>query len=99
MSLKDQVCIITGGGSGIGRGAALRLAADGATIILIGRTESKIRTVQSEIEANGGQSIVYALNVADWSSIQKMVDEVVETYGKIDILINNAGHSSVIGDY
>ena len=59
MSLKDQVCIITGGGSGIGRGAALRLAADGATIILIGRTESKIRTVQSEIKANGGQSIVY----------------------------------------
>ena len=94
MSLKDQVCIITGGGSGIGRGAALRLAADGATIILIGRTESKIRTVQSEIKANGGQSIVYALNVADWSSIQKMVDEVVETYEKIDILINNAGHSS-----
>ena len=94
MSLKDQVCIITGGGSGIGRGAALRLAADGATIILIGRTESKIRAVQSEIKANGGQSIVYALNVADWSSIQKMVDEVVETYGKIDILINNAGHSS-----
>ena len=94
MSLDGQICIITGGGSGIGRGAAIRLASDGVTIVLIGRTASKIEAVKSEIEAEGGRATSYALSVADAAAIKKMVNEVSTTYGKIDILVNNAGHSS-----
>ena len=54
MRLKGQVCIITGGGSGIGRGAALTMAAEGATAVIIGRTESKLASVKAEVETAGG---------------------------------------------
>ena len=51
MSLNGQVCIITGGGSGIGRGAALSMAQEGATVVIIGRTESKLASVKDEVTA------------------------------------------------
>ena len=95
MSLKGQVCIITGGGSGIGRDAALLMASDGATIVLVGRTEAKIEAVKAEIESDGGSATTYALSVADYAAVCQMVDEVTQTYGQIDILVNNAGHSSL----
>ena len=60
MSLKGQVCIITGGGSGIGRDAALLMASDGATIVLVGRTEAKIEAVKVEIDSDGGSATTYA---------------------------------------
>ena len=54
MNLNEQVCIITGGGSGIGRGAAIRLAQDGATVVIAGRTITKLDAVAAEIETAGG---------------------------------------------
>ena len=95
MSLKGQVCIITGGGSGIGRDAALLMASDGATIVLVGRTEAKIEAVKVEIESDGGSATTYALSVADYTAVCQMVDGVTQTYGQIDVLVNNAGHSSL----
>ena len=62
MRLKGQVCIITGGGSGIGRGAALTMAQEGATIVIIGRTESKLASVIDEIASAGGTATSYALD-------------------------------------
>ncbi len=94
MRLKEQVCIITGGGSGIGRDAAIKMAQEGANVVIIGRTESKLESVISEIKSIDGTAASYALDVADYNAVQKMVDDVLEKFGQIDVLVNNAGHSS-----
>lgn len=94
MKLKEQVCIITGGGSGIGQDAALKMAQEGATVVIAGRTESKLDTVKSKIAAADGTAVSYVLDVADYDAVQHMVDDVLEKFGRIDVLVNNAGHSS-----
>ncbi len=94
MKLKDKVCIITGGGSGIGRDAALKMTKEGANVVIVGRTESKLESVKSEIETAGGTTVSFALDVSDYDAVQQMVSDVLEKFGKIDILVNNAGHSS-----
>lgn len=94
MKLKDQVCIITGGGSGIGRDAAIKMAQEGSKVVIIGRTESKLDAVKSEITAASGTAVSYALDVADYDAVQQMVDDVLGKFGRIDVLVNNAGHSS-----
>lgn len=94
MKLKEQVCIITGGGSGIGRDAAIKMAQEGANVVIVGRTVSKLIVVKSEIEATGGTAVCYALDAADYDAVQQMVNDIVEKFGRIDVLVNNAGHSS-----
>ena len=94
MRLGGQVCIITGGGSGIGRGAALTMAQEGATVVIIGRTESKLASVINEIAAAGGTATHYSLDVADYNAVERMVADVLNKFGQIDVLVNNAGHSS-----
>ncbi|MDE0425081.1 MAG: SDR family NAD(P)-dependent oxidoreductase [Candidatus Poribacteria bacterium] len=91
---KDQVCIITGGGSGIGRGAALMMAEEGATVVIIGRTASKLESVKAEVTAAGGTAVSYVLEVADYDAVEQMVADVLDKFGRIDVLVNNAGHSS-----
>ena len=63
MSLKEQVCIITGGGSGIGGDAARKIARADANVVIVGRTESKLEAVKAEITAAGGTAVSYALDV------------------------------------
>ena len=94
MRLERQVCIITGGGSGIGRGAALTIAGEGARVVIIGRTASKLASVEAEIAAAGGAVSSYALDVVDYDAVAAMVADVLEKFGRIDVLVNNAGHSS-----
>ena len=94
MSLQNKACIITGGGSGIGRGAALLMAQNGAKITIVGRTESKVDAVKGEIEAAGGTALAFTLDVADYDAVQRMVKDALEAFGCIDVLVNNAGHSS-----
>ena len=94
MGLKDKVCIITGGGSGIGRSAALMMAEAGAKIVLIGRTASKVEEVRDEIAAAGGTAMAIGLDVGDYDGVMQMAKDVIDTYGQIDVLVNNAGHSS-----
>ncbi len=94
MSLQDKVCIITGGGSGIGQGAAMKMAQEGAKVVVIGRTTEKIEAVRDEIEAAGGTAKAIALDVADHAAAHEMAKEVLEAFGRIDVLVNNAGHSS-----
>ncbi len=94
MSLQNQVCIITGGGSGIGRGAALVMAKDGAKVALVGRTAAKVEAVKGEIESAGGTALAFALDVADHEAVQQMTKDVLDAFGRIDVLVNNAGHSS-----
>jgi NADP-dependent 3-hydroxy acid dehydrogenase YdfG len=94
MDLQDQVCIISGAGSGIGRATALRMAQDGANLALIGRTENKLRSVQAEIVTRGGKATIHALDIANVEATQAMVEKVLAAFGKIDVLVNNAGDIS-----
>ncbi len=94
MSLAGRVCIITGGGSGIGRATALLLAREGVKLALVGRTASKLEAVRKEVRAEGGSADIFALNIADHEAVQRMAGAVLEAHGRIDVLVNNAGHSS-----
>jgi L-rhamnose 1-dehydrogenase len=90
MRLKDKVAIITGGTRGIGRAIALRFAKEGARVAAIGRTEEKGRETVRLVEAAGGQAIFVPTDVSEHAQVQAMVDTVVERWGRIDILVNNA---------
>ena len=92
--MKDKVCIVTGGGSGIGRAAALLMAARGTRVTVAGRTESKLAAVCGEIARDGGSALAVSLDVADRTAVQRMAAEVLAAWGRIDVLVNNAGHSS-----
>lgn len=98
MRLKDQVAIITGSSRGIGRDIALRLADEGCNIVVVGKTTEPhpklpgtIFTVAEELEAKGVKALPIACDVRDVEAIQKMVAQTHEHFGRIDILINNAG--------
>ena len=94
MGLKNKVFIITGGGSGIGRSAALMMAEAGAKVVLVGRTASKVEDVRDEIESAGGTAMALGLDVGDHEGVMRMAKDVLDAYGQIDVLVNNAGHSS-----
>ena len=94
MSLKDKVCIVTGGGSGIGRSSALMMAAEGAKVVLVGRTASKVEDVKAEVASAGGVAEAFALDVADHEGVKRMAASVLEKFGRVDVLENSAGHSS-----
>ena len=94
MSLEGKICVITGGGSGIGRASAIQMASEGAVAVVVGRTASKVEAVRDEIAANGGSAQAYGVDVGDEDGVRRMVDEILDARGKIDVLVNNAGHSS-----
>lgn len=94
MTLNNKVCLLTGGGSGIGRATAIKMAKEGATIVVVGRTQSKIDETVSTIQKNGGNASGYTTDVSDQKSVDTLVSTVIREHSKIDLLLNNAGHSS-----
>ncbi len=91
--LDGKVVIITGASSGIGRAAAGALARSGAHLMLVSRTEAKLKEIQKEIEDEGGEAWVYPTDLSDLDAIGGMLDKVLADHGRVDILINNAGRS------
>ncbi len=91
MKLEGKIAIVTGAGKGIGREAALAVAAEGATVVAVARTQADLDETVKLIEGNGGSAISLSHDLTVGTEVQTMVDEVMEKYGKIDILINNAG--------
>ena len=91
MKLEGKITIVTGAGKGIGREAALAVAAEGATVVAVARTQADLDETVKLIEGNGGSAISLSHDLTVGTEVQTMVDEVMEKYGKIDILINNAG--------
>ncbi|MCF2555721.1 SDR family oxidoreductase [Faecalicatena contorta] len=89
--LEGKIAIVTGAGKGIGREAALAIAAEGATVIAVARTQSDLDETVQLIEEQGGTAISLSRDLTDASQVQSMTDTVVEKYGRIDILVNNAG--------
>jgi 3-oxoacyl-[acyl-carrier protein] reductase len=91
MSLAGKVSVVTGASRGIGRAIAAALAADGATVVLAARDEGKLAEGVREIEAQGGKAMALTMNVADAASVEQGMGRVLESLGRIDHLINNAG--------
>lgn len=93
LEFSGQVALITGGSRGLGRQMALALAERGADVIVTSRKVDSCAEVAAEIEAMGRQALPYGCHVADWDQIDGLVDAAYERFGKVDILINNAGMS------
>ena len=94
MRLEGQVCIITGGGSGIGRGAALTMAEEGATVVIIGRTASKLESVEAEIAITevGGRTVKLHIGMfLIITLLKRWLPMCLRNLGRIDVLVNNAG--------
>lgn len=91
MRLKDKVAIITGGAKGIGRQTALLFLHEGAKVVVADFDESSGITLEEEIHKLGGEGFFVHINVADHAQAAAMIQAAVNRYGKIDILINNAG--------
>jgi short-subunit dehydrogenase len=92
-AVKDRTVMITGGSSGIGKSTALKVGAAGGTVLLVARTEDKLREAASEIEQAGGVAHVHPCDLSDPEDIDRMAAEVLERHGEVDILVNNAGKS------
>lgn len=87
----DQVVVVTGGGSGIGRCTAHELISLGATVAIVGRDPQKLETVRAEIEAEGGRISTHVCDIREESQVIATVDAVLARHGRIDALVNNAG--------
>jgi L-rhamnose 1-dehydrogenase len=90
MRLKDKVAIVTGSTRGIGRAIALRFGQEGARVAVVGTRADKGAEVVGLIEESGSEAIFVAADVSDSGQVQAMVDAVVQRWGRIDILVNNA---------
>jgi NAD(P)-dependent dehydrogenase (short-subunit alcohol dehydrogenase family) len=87
--LEGRVAIITGGGGGIGKGIALRFSAEGASVVIVNRSETGAQTIE-EIKESGGEGIWIATDVSISEQVQDMVAKSISAFGRIDILVNNA---------
>ncbi len=88
MRMKDKVVLVTGGAAGIGKATALRFAEEGAKVVICDVNEEAGRET---VKLLGDEAAFYKVNVADRAEVQKWVDEVTARYGRVDVLVNNAG--------
>ena len=95
--LKDKVMLITGSGKGIGRGIALAAAQMGAKVILNSRTPSDLEEVAGEIRADGGEAESVVFDVSDIAQVAKGAQEAIDVWGRVDVLVNNAGTNRPCG--
>lgn len=87
----QRVALVTGASRGIGRAIALRQAADGRRVVLVSRSEGPLSEVRAEIEDAGGMASVLPVDVSDSAALQQAVEGVISGFGRLDVLINNAG--------
>lgn len=91
MRLKDKVAIVTGGGKGIGKAIALAFAAEGAAVVISGRSVPQLEETVEEIRSRNGRVTAIPTDVSDEAQVKAMVERTIAEYGKVDILVNNSG--------
>lgn len=91
VDLKDKVVIVTGGGGAIGSAMAEEFAANGAKVVVAGRTKATLQAVVDAIRSKGGEASAVVADVSSRESADAMIQETVRLYGRLDVLVNNAG--------
>ena len=107
MQVKDKIVIITGAGSGIGKATAIHFAKYGATVVVSDINLEKAKEVAAEIVTNGGKALPIKANVAKFEEVENLIKQTVVDFGKLDVLVNNAGigpsflrtHESTLRDW
>lgn len=106
MSLKNQVAVISGGGTGIGRAIALALTNEGAVPVLCGRRREPLEQTLGEVFSRGAKGMAIPADVSEEASVDRVVQTVLSEFSRIDILVNNAGlfeaaqtHTAVVEDW
>jgi NAD(P)-dependent dehydrogenase (short-subunit alcohol dehydrogenase family) len=92
-AVRDKVILVTGSSYGIGEATARRLAAAGATVLLVARTEDQLQLVAEDIRSGGGTAFVYPANLADPAAVEELVRTVLAEHERVDVLVSNAGKS------
>jgi NADP-dependent 3-hydroxy acid dehydrogenase YdfG len=90
-NIDGKVVVITGASSGLGEATARHLVAQGARVVLGARRLDRLRALVEELRAGGGQAIALATDVTDKAQVRRLVDAAVEAFGRVDVLVNNAG--------
>jgi NAD(P)-dependent dehydrogenase (short-subunit alcohol dehydrogenase family) len=91
MASNGKVALVTGGGSGIGKASALALAEEGFAVVVAGRRPEPLQAVVGEIESKQGRALGVSTNVGDPEAVRRLFAKTKETYGRLDVLFNNAG--------
>lgn len=89
--LQDKVAIITGGGSGIGKGIAQAFAGEGCAVVLAGRTVPRLEAAAAEIQASGAEALAVPTDVTDEAQVEALFKATMERFGRLDLLVNSAG--------
>ena len=90
MRLEEKVAIVTGGGTGIGKGISRSLAEEGAKVVIVQSTFEKAEKAARELRDEGYQSLAIEADISLRENAQRIVDQTIEAFGRIDILVNNA---------
>lgn len=91
INIEGKIVVITGASSGLGEAAARLLSAEGATLVLGARRVDRIQSLADELIASGGKALAVETDVTNSDQVKALVDAAVKTYGRIDVIINNAG--------
>ena len=97
MRLRGQAALVTGGGTGIGRGISLALAREGASVVInYQNSKDKAEATVREIRESGGRAVAVQADVRRETDVKRLVDETVRDSGRLDVLVNNAGWTSPV---
>jgi NAD(P)-dependent dehydrogenase (short-subunit alcohol dehydrogenase family) len=89
--MDGKVVLVTGASQGLGKALALAYAEEGAKVVINSRNESSIKPVAEEVEGKGAEVLALEADVSDGTDVQRLIDAAIERFGKIDVLVNNAG--------